>query len=160
MSLLRGAFPLVLLLCVGCCRTHYEAGVSAVPTFPRGRKESRALQSSSAGAQASVQAKPSSGVSLDLVQTPLSAAIGVLGSGSAANIVVSPRVYEERTPEELLVTVRLNDVTVETALTWITRLLRLRWYRQNGVLYVTVPDDAPDNVPTRVYSVHDLLANP
>lgn len=94
---------------------------------------------------------------MQLSQTPLQDAVGAITSGTGLSIVISPLVFEERLPEELCVTLKLNDVTVETALNWITRLLDLRWSIEYGVVYITLPDDTPRDTQHRIYRVGDLM---
>ena len=96
-------------------------------------------------------------VTLSYEQAPLDDVTAAVRSVAGVNIVISPLVYRDRAPEELLVTLSLRDVTIATALDWITRLVRLRWCVDYGVVYITLPEDAPRTRPTRVYSVGDQL---
>ena len=96
-------------------------------------------------------------VTLSYEQARLGDVTAAVRSAAGVNIVISPLVYRDRAPEELLVTLSLRDVTIGAALDWITRLVRLRWYVDYGVVYITLPEDAPRTRQTRVYSVGDQL---
>jgi len=149
----------LLLVLVGCrARSPHRrhGGVSPVYSAHAGSKRTAPVRSTAHIESPAVRVGAPL-VSLDLEGASLHDAVEILRSSTGINIIVSPLVDEVHTSDELLVSLRVNDVTVGTALDWITRLLRLQWYTENGVVFVTVPGDAPREPDRRIYSVHDLL---
>jgi len=150
----------LILVLVGCSAApphRRRAGASPVYSAPSRSKRPAPVRSAARPESPSEVRADAPLVSLDLEGTSLHDAVEILRSSTGINIIVSPLVDEARTSDELIVSLRLNDVTVGTALDWITRLLRLQWYTENGVVFVTVPGDAPREPDRRVYSMHDLL---
>jgi len=153
------AFCALLSIVTGCrTQSRYDEG-AAFATPARGSAASTATRSVRRPSRsATPRSSGGANVSVNLSRTPLRSAVRAVTSGAGVNIVISPQVFYERSPEELRVTLKLNDATIETALNWITRLLDLRWSIEYGVVYITLPDDAPQHTQRRVYRVGDLMA--
>ena len=155
----RSAVLLAAFLLLTGCRSQRRHAGGVAPVYtppPRSQKAAPALAGIRSQSPIPVRVGARL-VSLDLEGASLHDAVRILQSSTGANIVVSPLVDELRTSDELLVSVRLSDVTVSNALDVITRLLRLRWYTETGVIFITVPGDAPREPDRRIYSIHDLL---
>jgi len=154
-------FCALLSIAPGCrAQSRYRYDPGATYTAPARRSASRSATVARSKPVRTGRVRPSGGanVSVDLSRTPLRSAVGAITSGAGVNVVISPQVFLERSPQELRVTLKLNDATVETALNWITRLLDLRWSIEYGVVYITLPYDAPRDIRTRFYRVGDLMA--
>jgi hypothetical protein len=72
------------------------------------------------------------------------------------NLIVSPVLANERTPDELRVTLALSRVSVKTALTVICELKGIAAVYRHGVILVTTPKDARGRPQLRLYSIGDL----
>ena len=154
-------FCVLLSIVPGCrAQSQYDDDPGATYATRVRRSAPRSATVARSKAARTGKARPSDGrnVSVDLSRTPLRSAVGAITSGAGVNVVISPQVFLDRSPEELRVTLKLNDATVETALNWITRLLDLRWSVEYGVVYITLPYDAPRDIQRRVYRVGDLTA--
>lgn len=141
------------------CRAQSDRDVGSTFAAPIRRSAPPSTPAKKARSSRTGTARPPGheGVSVQLSRTPLRNAVGAVTSGAGLNIVISPRVFQERSPEELRVTLKLKDATIETALNWITRLLDLRWSIEYGVVYITLPYDAPRDTQRRAYRVGDLM---
>ena len=99
-------------------------------------------------------------ISFDFEDAPITEVKKVLES-SGINIVLDVQNIELTwgSLEDVTVTLKLNDITVENALDLICRLTQLRWATQNGILLITT-DEAEGLVQAerRIYRVSDLLA--
>jgi hypothetical protein len=76
-------------------------------------------------------------VSVDCDGTEFAAAIKQLAADTGANLIVDPRLKDKaKTP----VTLKLEDVPLETAVRLLAEVADLRAVRQSNVLFVTSPD--------------------
>jgi hypothetical protein len=80
-------------------------------------------------------------VSLDCDGTEFAAAIKELASETGANIVVDPRLKDKA---KAAVTLKLDDVPLETAVRLMAEVSDLRAVRSSNVLFVTLPEKAKD----------------
>jgi len=97
-------------------------------------------------------------ISFDFENAPLTEVKKVLES-SGINIVLDVQNIESTwgSLEDVTVTLRLNDVTVENALTLICKLTQLKWAIHSGILYMTTQDaEERVEVERRIYRISDL----
>lgn len=102
-----------------------------------------------------IRKKLSRKVSFEFVDTPLDEAIGFLRSLTSVNIVLDPKVAAEganKTP----ITLRVQDMDMETALKWILRLAELDYDLRNQVVFITKTANLASNVELVIYDVRDL----
>lgn len=78
-------------------------------------------------------------VSVDCDGTPFATATKQLVAETGANVVVDPRLKEKA---NAAVTLKLDDVPLETAVRLLAEVADLRAVRMNNVLFVTTPDRA------------------
>ena len=78
-------------------------------------------------------------VSLDCDGTSFSTAVKQLATDTGANVVVDPRLGEKAGKA---VTLKLDDVPLETAIRLLSEVADLRAIRMSNVLFVTTPDKA------------------
>jgi type II secretory pathway component GspD/PulD (secretin)/Flp pilus assembly protein TadD len=96
-------------------------------------------------------------ISLDFTDTPLKAVVRFLQDVSGINIIVSPGVYDEKSEEDLMVTLQVEDIPLRQALDLILSMRELAFTVTNGVLLVTTTEKAVGNSILRVYDIRDLL---
>ncbi len=96
-------------------------------------------------------------VSLDFRETPLADVMDFVRELSGINILVDPRVYEEVDPAKLVLTVKVDDLQLGSALRLVLGLRDLTAVYREGVLLVVTKSSLQDEVYTRMYDVHDLL---
>jgi len=90
-------------------------------------------------------------ISIDAVEMPVSDIAAYFRQVGGVNIVVE----KEAAPQT--VTLQLRDVTLESALEWVTRLTGLAHTIRNGCVHIGPPDKVKPEVVVRVYDVSDLL---
>jgi hypothetical protein len=95
-------------------------------------------------------------VTVDFKQKPLPEVLRFFSDFTGVNLVVSPRLFDERDEVELEVTLSLRKVSVKTALGIILDLKQLGLVYRYGVLMVTTPQDARGKPVLRIYSIADL----
>jgi hypothetical protein len=89
--------------------------------------------------------------------TPLDVVVGFLAKRAKINIVVDPRVYEEHAEDELLVTLRVRDLTLRDLLALITEPKGLGCTTADGVIHVTTREGAMGSAILRRFGVVDLF---
>lgn len=78
-------------------------------------------------------------VSVDCAGTPFATAAAQLAADTGANVVVDPRLKDKATAA---VTLKLDDVPLETAVRLLAEVADLRAVRMSNVLFVTTPERA------------------
>jgi len=96
-------------------------------------------------------------ISLDFMDTPLAAVVNFLKEVSGVNMIVSPKVYEEKSEDELMVQLKVDEIPLEEALNLILNLKGLAYTIENGVLLITTEEGALGAAELRVYDVRDLM---
>ena len=95
-------------------------------------------------------------VSFTFNEQPLEEAIDFLSTLGGVNIVLDRRKVEEGKT----VTLKLNNVTLATAIKLITEQVELKWIVRDGVIYISDEEGTRRDPVTVVYDVSDLLAMP
>ena len=90
-------------------------------------------------------------ISIDALEMSVSDMAAYFRQVGGVNIVVE----KEAAPQ--MVTLELRDVTVESALDWVTKLTGLAHTIRNGCVHIGPPDKVKPEVVVRVYDVSDLL---
>jgi len=90
-------------------------------------------------------------ISIDALEMSVSDMAAYFRQVGGVNIVVE----KEAAPQT--VTLQLRDVTVESALDWVTKLTGLAHTIRNGCVHIGPPDKVKPEVVVRVYDVSDLL---
>jgi len=95
-------------------------------------------------------------VSFDFVNTPLQDVMGFVGSLGKLTIAVDPEAVKG---EPRRVTLRVNDMRVESALNWMLKLVNLQCLEMDEAVFVTTPERARALRPTAcfLYDVRHLI---
>ena len=96
-------------------------------------------------------------VSVDCDGTPFAVAAKQLASDTGANLVIDPRLKEKA---NAAVTLKLEDVPLETAVRLLAEVADLRAVRMSNVLFVTTPERAEKLRPDADGPVQPAPANP
>jgi len=103
--------------------------------------------------EAKVRETLSKKVSFDFVETPLQDVLNFLGSLADTTIVLDQGAIKESQPQ---ITLRVSDMRVEAALSWICRLAGLTYGLKNEAIFVSTPNAVRDTPRLRMYDVTDL----
>ena len=95
-------------------------------------------------------------VSFTFNEQPLEEALDFLSTLGDVNIVLDRRKVEEGKT----VTLKLNNVTLATAIKLITEQVELKWIVRDGLIYISDEEGTRREPVTIVYDVSDLLAMP
>jgi len=96
-------------------------------------------------------------VSLDFEEASLSEVIEFIRIISGINIVIDPAVFEDRTEEELQITLNVKDLALENALQLILDLKDLKRSFKHSVMMISSPESEKKEFFFKVYDVHDLM---
>ncbi len=97
-------------------------------------------------------------VSLDFVETPLADVAEFLRDSQHLNIMLDRKALEESgIGTDTPVTMRVKDVSFESALELLLSPLDLTWTVRRDVLLITTPDRAESALEIKVYPVADLV---
>ncbi|HEY3321753.1 MAG TPA: hypothetical protein VGP72_14880 [Planctomycetota bacterium] len=102
-----------------------------------------------------IRKKLSRHVSFEFVDTPLEEAIQFLNTLSKINIIIDPKITAEgaqKTP----ITLRVQDMEMETALKWILRLAELEYDLRNQAVFITKKANLISNIELEIYDIRDL----
>lgn len=95
-------------------------------------------------------------VSIDFDEKPLDEVLRYFAGLTDVNLAVSPALRQDRSEEELRITLNLHRVTVISALSIIVDLKSLGSVYRSGVIFLTTPKDARGKPRLRVYPIGDL----
>jgi len=95
-------------------------------------------------------------ISFTFNDQPLQEAIDFLATLGGVNIVLD----RSKAEEGQTVTLKLNDVSLLTALKLVTEQVDLKWVIRDGVVFISDEEGAKQEEVTVVYDVSDLLAQP
>jgi hypothetical protein len=95
-------------------------------------------------------------VNVDFEDLPLSEVLKFFSNATGVNLVLSPMVTEKRDAADLTVTLRLNEVSVKTALSIVLKLKDLASVYRHGVIMITTPQDARGKPTLKIYPISDL----
>lgn len=95
-------------------------------------------------------------VTFDFEAKPLEEVLRYVSDLTDVNLAVSPLAKEKFSDEELAVTLRLNRVSVKSALAIIVDLKSLGSVYRSGVIFLTTPQDARGKPRLRIYPIGDL----
>ncbi|GEM_PF-3527093 len=96
-------------------------------------------------------------LTLDFVDTPLREVTDWLASRAGINIVIKPRVYQEKSEDELLVALVVREIPLDQGLDLLLSLKGLAYTVECGMVLVTTDDDLLERGREAVFPVHDLL---
>ncbi|MBI3099841.1 MAG: STN domain-containing protein [Planctomycetes bacterium] len=97
-------------------------------------------------------------VSLDFEKTPLVEVIDFVRSLSDINFVIDKRVRDAHPDDPLEITLKVDNLSLRSALKLVLSMHDLTAKYKEGVLLVVPKDDASDeDLVTRLYDVRDLL---
>jgi type II secretory pathway component GspD/PulD (secretin) len=96
-------------------------------------------------------------ISLDFMDTPLPAVVNFLKEVSGINMIIDPKVLEEKNEDELMVQLKVDEIPLQEALNLILQLKQLAYSIENGVLIVTTQEGAMGAAELRVIDVRDLM---
>lgn len=95
-------------------------------------------------------------ITMEFNETPMEDVVSFLRSVSNLNILIDPEVLRERR-EELNVTLAVKDISLENALSLLTKFHGLsRTYRKGGIILLTTREKARGQLSTKVYDIRDL----
>ncbi len=95
-------------------------------------------------------------VNINYDNTPLREAVNFLAQYANVNIIVLPKVFEEKTEDELLITLKADGITVANALELITMTKGLSYRVEQGVVQIATAAEALGNMLLDLYDVKDL----
>ena len=92
-------------------------------------------------------------VSFDFVETPLPDVVSFLGGLTDTTIVLDTDVFKDRPPS---ISLRVNDMRLEAALSWICRLAGVSFGLRNEAIFVSTANKLREEPRLRMYDVTDL----
>ena len=95
-------------------------------------------------------------ISVDLEEKPLEEVLKFFSQLTGVNLAVSPALRDDRDADDLLVTLRLTEVSVQTALEVIMELKQVAAVYRSGVIFLTTVKDARGKPVLRIYPIGDL----
>ena len=95
-------------------------------------------------------------VSFDFVDTPLEDVITFLNSIADVNMVLDPNALAQAKDVDMPVTLKVQDMRLESALQWILRLVSLKYALRDEAIFIS--DDVKDESVLKMYPVTDLTA--
>jgi type II secretory pathway component GspD/PulD (secretin) len=96
-------------------------------------------------------------VNLSFDATHIQTAINFLANMTDLNIVLDPKVRDEKDDSELEVTITVEGIAAKNALDLITELLTLKWKIDSGVVFLTTVEGYRAKPVLRLYDVRDLV---
>ncbi|MHC5035976.1 MAG: STN domain-containing protein [Planctomycetota bacterium] len=96
-------------------------------------------------------------LSVDFTEKPLNEVVEYLRRFSGTNIIIAPQVFEEKSEDELMVSLRVNDILMKEILQLVLNLKGLAYVIERGVIIVTTQEGAMGHAQLGLYSVQDLL---
>jgi len=92
-------------------------------------------------------------VSFDFVETPLPDVISHIRTLTKAPIVLDPRAIRGDTPA---VTLTVKDLRLDSALTWVLKLVGLKYALWDQGVYITRPELIPQKLVVRIHDVSGI----
>jgi tetratricopeptide (TPR) repeat protein len=92
-------------------------------------------------------------ISFDFVETPLQDVVTFISSLVDVTIVLDTEAVKE---EPKTVTLRVNDMRLESAINWVLKLVGLKYTLKDEAVFVSKPDRIYDKPVMRMYDVTDL----
>lgn len=96
-------------------------------------------------------------ISLDFTDAPLADVLQFMRQVLSINILVDPNIYQDRSPEELKVTMSVKDLRADNALNLLLSFNNLVKTYRNGVMLITTKDRHTEDVFLVVYDVRDMM---
>jgi type II secretory pathway component GspD/PulD (secretin) len=97
-------------------------------------------------------------ISIDFDDAPLPDVIDFFRDYADINIVIDQSVFDEKSEDELTVSMTLNDLNLKTTLKLVLNMVGLKaTYKEGVILIVTEDYHAVDELIVKVYDVRDLL---
>ena len=95
-------------------------------------------------------------VNINFEETPLQDAVNFLAQYAGVNILVLPAVGEEKSEDDLLVSLQADDITVKAALDLIAVTKGLAHRIEKGVVQITTETEGAGPLVLDIYDVKDL----
>jgi tetratricopeptide (TPR) repeat protein len=92
-------------------------------------------------------------ISFDFVETPLQDVISFISGVVDVTIVLDTDAIRD---EQLTVTLRVNEMRLESALKWVLKLVNLKYTLRNEAVFVSKAEKIYDKPVLRMYDVSDL----
>ncbi len=92
-------------------------------------------------------------ISFDFVETPLADVVTFISSLADVTIVLDTEALKD---EPKTVTLRVNDMRLESALNWVLKLVGLKYTLKDEAVFVSKPDRIYSRPTMRMYDVSDL----
>lgn len=131
--------------------------------MPRDRFEevrSRAAQTAIGGEvkkaepwEAAIREAMNKKISFDFVETPLQDVISFISGLVDVTIVLDNEAIRDQAP---VVTLRVSDMRLESALRWVLKLVALKYTLRDEAIFVSKADQIYDKPVLRMYDVTDL----
>ncbi len=119
-----------------------------------GRGEGSSVTAATEKVRNVLKTKP---ISLDFMDTPLTAVVNFLKEVSGVNMIIDPEVFEMKSEDELMVQLKVDEIPLAQALDLVLNLKGLDYTVDNGVLIVTTQEGAQGASELRVYDIRDLM---
>ncbi len=95
-------------------------------------------------------------ISFDFVETPLQDVITFISQLANVNIVLDPKAVAD---EPRNVTLRVNEMTLQSALNWVLQLVNLKYALKDQAIFISKPDLIYGQAVMRMYDVTDLTVD-
>lgn len=95
-------------------------------------------------------------ITFDFVETPLQDVITFISQLAGVNIVLDPKAVAD---EPRNVTLRVNDMTLQSALNWVLQLVNLKFTLKDQAIFISKPDLIYGKPVMRMYDVTDLTVD-
>ncbi|MHC5080808.1 MAG: hypothetical protein ACYTHN_17505 [Planctomycetota bacterium] len=96
-------------------------------------------------------------ITLDFMDTPLAAVVNFLKEVSGINMIIDPKVFDEKSEDELVIQLKVDEIPLQEALNLVLNLKGLAYSVENGVLIITTQEGAQGAAELRVYDIRDLM---
>jgi len=92
-------------------------------------------------------------ISFDFVETPLQDVVTFISSLVDVTIVLDTEAVKD---EPKTITLRVNDMRLESALNWVLKLVGLKYTLKDEAVFISKPDRIIERASLRMYDVSDL----
>jgi hypothetical protein len=96
-------------------------------------------------------------ISFDFDETPLADAIDFIRDYTEIDFVIHSNVFDAKSEDELMITMKITDLNLKSALKLLMRNLGLKARYEEGVIMIVPEDFEETDLVLRVYDIRDLL---
>lgn len=96
-------------------------------------------------------------ITMDFQEAPFEDVIEYIRQTTAINMVIDPGIYQERTPDEMKVSLKVSKLPVLNALKLLLEVNRLDYVFKNGVFLITLAGARQQQTYSQTYDIRDLM---